>query len=191
MISYVEGILKEKNPPCIIVETQGIGYEINVPFSLFEHLPSPGEKVKIYTYLQTTENAMALYGFLNPKDREFFLDLISLSSIGPRSALRMLARITPSQFKEAIIERNVTQLIHTPGVGKKTAQRLILELGELVGEIVPLLQEDRNCQDAVTALISLGYTRGRAQEAINKVLKKNSSTKDDLTSLIKEALRYV
>lgn len=191
MISYLEGVLKEKKAPYVITEVNGIGYEISIPFSLFQHLPSPGQKIKIYTYLHTRENAIALYGFLNPSDREFFLNLISLSSIGPRSALRMLTKITPSQFKKAIMEKNITQLIHTPGIGKKTAQRLILELGEIVEEKVPFLEEDKTYHDGVAALISLGYTRGQAQNAINKVFKKDSDIKNDLTNLVKEALRYV
>lgn len=190
MISYLEGTLKEKKAPCVIAEVNGIGYEINIPFSLFQHLPSPGQKIKIYTYLHMRENGITLYGFLDPSDREFFLNLTSLSGIGPRAALRMLAKITPSQFKKTIMEKNITQLIHTPGVGKKTAQRLILELGEIMEENVPFLEEDKIYHDGVAALISLGYTRAQAQEAISKVFKKNSDIKNDLTNLVKEALKY-
>lgn len=191
MIYYLQGTLKQRNPSCIIVETNGVGYKIDMPFSLFEHLPPRGEKVKIYTYLHTKDNMLELYGFLKPEDREFFLNLISLSSIGPRSALRMLNRITPSQFKKAIREKNFAQLTQTPGIGKKTAQRLILELGELTKEKIPLLEEDKTYQDGTAALISLGYTKHQSQQAISKALKKNSSLKDNLASLIKEALRYV
>jgi len=191
MIYYIEGILKEKSPSHIIVDVNGIGYKINIPFSLFDKLPEPEEKVKIYTYLHTKDNAIELYGFLHQEDREFFLDLISLSSIGPRSALRMLSRITPSQFKKAIVKKDLTRLVKTPGVGKKTAQRLIFELGEITKEKTPSPKEDKVYQDGVNALISLGYNRRQAEEAINKSLTKNSSLRENLTSLIKEALKYV
>lgn len=191
MIYYLEGTLQEKKPSRIIVEINGIGYEINIPFSLLENLPPQGKKVKIYTYLHTKDNVSELYGFLNPDDRDFFLNLISLASIGPRSALRMLNRTTPLQFRKAIMEKNFVRLTQTPGIGKKTAQRLILELGEVVEEKMPSLQEDKIYQDGVSALISLGYTKNQAQQAIKKTLKKNSNLRENLTSLIKEALKHV
>ncbi|MBE0477566.1 Holliday junction branch migration protein RuvA [Candidatus Aerophobetes bacterium] len=191
MIYYLEGTLKEKNPSWIILEANGVGYQINIPFSLFEYFPSRGEKVKVYTYLRMKDDAVALYGFLTTEDREFFLHLISLSSIGPRSALRMLSRTTPLQLKQAIIEKNLAQLTQTPGIGKKTAQRLVLELEDIAGEKIPLLREDKVYQDGLAALASLGYTRNRAEEAIRKAMEKNSGLKNDLAGLIKEALRYV
>ena len=191
MIHYLEGTLKEKSPSYIILEVNRTGYRINIPFSIFEHLPSEGKKVKIYTYLHIKENGIALYGFLKPEERDFFLNLISLSKIGPRSALRMFSRASPLEFKKAVMEKNLTWLVQTPGIGKKTAQRLILELGEIAGERLPSLEEEGNIQDGIAALCSLGYTRSQAKEAIKKALEKNSRIKENLTSLVKEALKYV
>lgn len=190
MIYYLEGILKEKNPSYIILEVTGIGYRVNIPFSIFENLPSPGQKIKVYTYLHTKENETALYGFLKSEDREFFLNLISLSSIGPRSALKMLSRISPADFKKAIMEKDLAKLTGIPGIGKKTAQRLIFELGGAFEEKPILMEENKMLRDGIAALVSLGYTRHQAREAINKALKEGV-VKNDITHLIREALRYV
>ncbi|RLE13245.1 Holliday junction branch migration protein RuvA [Candidatus Aerophobetes bacterium] len=190
MIYYLEGILKEKNPSFIVLEVKGVGYKINIPFSIFEDLPSLDQKIKIYTYLHVKENEIALYGFLKPEDREFFLHLISLSSIGPRSALRMLSRISPGDFKKAIKEKDLIKLTHIPGIGKKTAQRLILELGEDLKQEPILVEENKLIQEGIEALISLGYSKYQAREAIDKVIKQGK-IKNNLTYLIKEALRYV
>jgi len=191
MIRYLVGILKEKNPSYVVLERSGIGFKINIPLSIFDQFPPLGEKTKIYTYLDVKENELSLYGFLKKEDRDFFINLISLSKIGPRSALRMLSRITPSQFKKAILEKDLARLTKTPGIGGKTAQRIILELGEVVEGKIPLLEEDKNVQDGVAALISLGYTKSQAQEAIKKAIKKDKKIKENLTALIKEALKYV
>lgn len=192
MIYYLEGTLKEKNPSHIIIDVRGMGYEVNIPFSIFESLPSPGEKVKIYTYLHLQDEKMFLYGFLKPEDRDFFLELISISSIGPRSALRMLAKTSPSDFKKAIAEKNLSQLTRLPGIGKKTAQRLILELAENLKDKEPfLIKEERIERDGVAALISLGYSKTEAEEAVAKALKDGKVKKDNLAGLIKEALKYV
>lgn len=192
MIYYLEGILKEKNPSRIIIDVGGVGYEVNIPFSIFESLPSPGKKVKMYTCLHMKDEKGALYGFLKPEDREFFLDLISISSVGPRSALRMLSRISPSRFKEAITEKNLPELTRIPGIGKKTAQRLILELGETLKVKQPsLIEGERIARDGIIALVSLGYSKVEAEGAIRKALKSEKVKKDDLAGLVKEALKYV
>lgn len=191
MIYYIKGILQEKTPSGITVEAGGMGYRINVPFSLLDSLPKPGQKTKIYTYLHTRENALELYGFPHPEQREFFITLISLASIGPRSALRMLNKVTPWQFKKAIARKDLTQLMKTPGIGRKTAQRLILELEGVIKEEEEPSPEDQTYQDGINALISLGYSKSKAKKAINKSLQKNGSFKQDLTELIKEALSYV
>lgn len=190
MIYYMEGVLQEKNPASIILEANGIGYQINIPFSLFEDFPLPGTKVKVYTYLNVKDDSAAMYGFLNPEDRAFFLNLISLSSIGPKYALRMLSKATPSQLKKTIMEKNLVQLTKTPGIGKKTAQRLMLELGELTKENLPLTETDSTYQDGLAALTALGYTRRSAEEALNKALRKSTHLQNDLPGLIKEALKY-
>ncbi|MCD6407292.1 Holliday junction branch migration protein RuvA [Candidatus Aerophobetes bacterium] len=191
MISHIEGILKEKKPSYVVVETGGVGYKVNMPFSLYEYLPSAGEKIKVYTYLHLKENELSLYGFLKEEERDFFMSLVSLSKIGPKSALRMLSRITPVEFKKAILEKDISKLVKIPGIGKKTAQRILLELGEVTEKEILLPEENKNIKDCLAALVSLGYTKSEAKEAIEKALRKNEKLKENLTSLIKEALKHV
>jgi len=191
MIHYLKGILEYKSPAFIIVEVGGVGYEINIPLSSFDLLPPEGKEIKINTYLHWRENGLTLYGFVTQEERDFFGLLISISKIGPKSALRIVSRISPSEFKRAIKKGDLTTLTHVPGIGGKTAQRLILELKERVEEeeIVEPGKETIT-KDTLSALISLGYTRKEAEKAVKEALR---STEEgvDLAGLIREALRHI
>lgn len=191
MIHYLKGILEYKSPAFIIVEVGGVGYEINIPLSSFDLLPPEGKEIKINTYLHWRENGLTLYGFVTQEERDFFGLLISISKIGPKSALRIVSRISPSEFKRAIKKGDLTTLTHVPGIGGKTAQRLILELKERVEEeeIVEPGKENIT-RDTLSALISLGYTRKEAEKAVKEALR---STEEgvDLAGLIREALRHI
>lgn len=191
MIHYLKGILKYKSPAFIIVEVGGVGYEINIPLSSFDLLPPEGKEIKINTYLHWRENGLTLYGFVTQEERDFFGLLISISKIGPKSALRIVSRISPSEFKRAIKKGDLATLTHVPGIGGKTAQRLILELKERVEEeeIVEPGKENIT-KDTLSALISLGYTRKEAERAVKEALR---STEEgvDLAGLIREALRHI
>lgn len=191
MIHYLKGILEYKSPAFIIVEVGGVGYEINIPLSSFDLLPPEGKEIKINTYLHWRENGLTLYGFVTQEERDFFGLLISISKIGPKSALRIVSRISPSEFKRAIKKGDLTTLTHVPGIGGKTAQRLILELKERVEEeeIVEPGKENIT-KDTLSALISLGYTRKEAEKAVKEALR---STEEgvDLAGLIREALRHI
>lgn len=191
MIHYLKGILKYKSPAFIIVEVGGVGYEINIPLSSFDLLPPEGKEIKINTYLHWRENGLTLYGFVTQEERDFFGLLTSISKIGPKSALRIVSRISPSEFKRAIKKGDLTTLTHVPGIGGKTAQRLILELKERVEEeeIVEPGKETIT-KDTLSALISLGYTRKEAEKAVKEALR---STEEgvDLAGLIREALRHI
>lgn len=191
MIHYLKGILKYKSPAFIIVEVGGVGYEINIPLSSFDLLPPEGKEIKINTYLHWRENGLTLYGFVTQEERDFFGLLISISKIGPKSALRIVSRISPSEFKRAIKKGDLATLTHVPGIGGKTAQRLILELKERVEEeeIVEPGKETIT-KDTLSALISLGYTRKEAERAVKEALR---STEEgvDLAGLIREALRHI
>ncbi|TKJ45923.1 Holliday junction branch migration protein RuvA [Candidatus Aerophobetes bacterium Ae_b3b] len=191
MIHYLKGILKYKSPAFIIVEVGGVGYEINIPLSSFDLLPPEGKEIKINTYLHWRENGLTLYGFVTQEERDFFGLLISISKIGPKSALRIVSRISPSEFKRAIKKGDLATLTHVPGIGGKTAQRLILELKERVEEeeIVEPGKETIT-KDTLSALISLGYTRKEAEKAVKEALR---STEEgvDLAGLIREALRHI
>ncbi len=191
MIEHVRGVLQYKSPAFIVIETGGIGYKISLPLSSYGLLPAEGDEIKINTYLHCREDGLSLYGFLNQEERDFFLLLISISKIGPKSALRMLSSLSPSEFKKAIKGGDLAALIDIPGIGKKTAQRLILELKERVAEEEIIEGGDEElARDALSALLSLGYTRNEARKAINQVI--NASKEEiDLASLIKEALKYI
>lgn len=191
MIHYLKGILEHKSPAFIIVEVGGVGYEISIPLSSFDLLPPEGKEIKINTYLHWRENGVTLYGFVTQEERDFFGLLISISKIGPKSALRIVSRISPSEFKRAIKKGDLATLTHVPGIGGKTAQRLILELKERVEEeeIVEPGKETIT-KDTLSALISLGYTRKEAEKAVKEALR---STEEgvDLAGLIREALRHI
>jgi len=191
MIEHVRGVLQYKSPAFIVIETGGIGYKISLPLSSYGLLPAEGDEIKINTYLHCREDGLSLYGFLNQEERDFFLLLISISKIGPKSALRMLSSLSPSEFKKAIKGGDLATLIDIPGIGKKTAQRLILELKERVAEEEIIEGGDEElARDALSALLSLGYTRNEARKAINQVI--NASKEEiDLASLIKEALKHI
>ena len=191
MIEHVRGVLQYKSPTFIVIETGGIGYKINLPLASYELLPAEGDEIKINTYLHYREDNLALYGFLSQEERDFFLLLISISKIGPKSALRMLSSISPSEFKKAIKRGDLTTLTDIPGIGKKTAQRLILELKERVAEEEIIEGGDEElARDALSALLSLGYSRNEARKAIREVID-SSKEELDLASLIKKALRYI
>ncbi len=191
MIEHVRGVLQYKSPAFIVIETGGIGYKISVPLSSYGLLPREGDELKINTYLHCREDGLSLYGFLNQEEKDFFLLLISISKIGPKSALRMLSSISPSEFKKAIKREDLTTLTDIPGIGKKTAQRLILELKERVAEEEIIEGGDEELvKDALSALFSLGYTRNEARRAIKEAID-SSKEEIDLASLIKEALKYI
>ncbi len=191
MIEHLRGVLQYKSPAFIVIETGGIGYKISLPLSSYGLLPREGDEIKINTYLHCREDGLSLYGFLNQEERDFFLLLISISKIGPKSALRMLSSISPSEFKKAIKREDLTTLTDIPGIGKKTAQRLILELKERVAEEEIIEGGDEELvKDALSALFSLGYTRNEARKAIKEAID-SSKEELDLASLIKKALRYI
>ncbi len=191
MIEHVRGILQYKCPAFIVIEIGGIGYKISLPLASYELLPAKGDEIKINTYLHCREDGFSLYGFLNQEERDFFLLLISISKIGPKSALRMLSSLSPSEFKKAIKGGDLVTLIDIPGIGKKTAQRLILELKERVAEeeIIEGGNEEL-ARDALSALLSLEYTRNEARKAIREAID-SSKEELDLASLIKKALRCI
>jgi len=191
MFYYLKGVLQHKSPGLVLIEVGGVGYKVNLPLSSYETLPEEGKEIKIYTYLHLQENKVSLYGFLNEEERDFFLLLISVSKIGPKTALRILSKNSLSEFKKAIKGKDLTTLTNISGVGKKTAQRLILELGEkIVFKEKVKSAEETLIEDALSGLVSLGYTRKEAQRAVEQALSL-CKEKNDLAQLIKEALRYI
>jgi len=173
MIGRLAGILLEKNPPEIVVDAGGVGYEVSVPMSTFYDLPSAGEKVALWTHLVVREDAQLLYGFLTQRERAIFRELIRIAGVGPRTALSVLSGMTATELIEAVALQEAGRLIKVPGIGKKTAERLLLELK---GRLAPELAVARGDQTATTAgtdilraLIALGYSEKEASLAASRL----------------------
>ena len=199
MISFVRGKLVRAKPTEVVIDVGGIGYSLNVPLSTFETLPKVGEKVTLLTHLHVKEDSHTLYGFRTDEERTVFRTIIGVSGIGPKMALAILSGISIGGFKSALIEGSSDVLRTIPGVGKKTADRLIVELRDKFGPpggefVMPDgregTEEGLRASDAMQALISLGYGRNAAHKAISGVLK-SSDGKLGVEQLVREALKRV
>lgn len=197
MISYVKGTLTEIIDDTIIVENNGIGYNIKVPMSLISVLPGMGAQVKIYTFLNVREDAMNLFGFMTRDDLNIFKLLITVSGIGPKGALGILSTISPDDLRLAVLSDDAKAISKAPGIGAKTAQRLIIELKDklkLEDAFDKLSQTDitdapvgnDGRTEAIQALVALGYGNSEAIQAVRKV--ENVESKDSET-VLKEALK--
>ena len=173
MIGRLAGTLLEKNPPEIVIDAAGVGYEVNVPMSTFYDLPSIGDRVSLWTHLVVREDAHLLYGFLTPRERAIFRELIRISGVGPRTALSVLSGMTANELIEAVAMQEAGRLTKVPGIGKKTAERLLLELkGRLAPELAGA-HGDRGATPAGTdiqrALIALGYSEKEAGLVVGRL----------------------
>jgi Holliday junction DNA helicase RuvA len=195
LISYVKGILVEKTPARIVVETGGMGYDILIPLSSYDALGEVGCDILVHTHFHVREDAHQLFGFATRKERSLFQMLISVSGIGPRSALSILSGASVDDFCEAIVKEEITFLTAISGVGRKTAQRLIVELkGRISEEEVRLgagtgglVAQDR-ISEAVRALVALGFSRPAARKAVQKCIDQ-SDQELGVEELIRGALR--
>ncbi len=201
MISYVKGSLEERFEDSVVVEAGGIGYRIYVPTSVLEHLPKTGETVKIYTYFSVREDAMSLYGFLSRQDLEMFRQLIGVNGVGPKSALGILSALSPDVLRLAVISGDAKAISKAPGVGSKTAQRIILDLKDKVksedildgfaepasghGEVSSVGEIGK---EAIEALTALGYSASEASGVVKKVTITESMTAEDV---LKAALKHL
>ena len=198
MIHFVRGKLEETGNDYVVLDNHGIGYLIYTPSSVLNELPNRGETVRMYTYMYVREDQMTLYGFLTRDDLQIFKLLISISGIGPKGALGILSTISPDQFRIAVISGDSKAISKAPGIGQKTAQKLIIELKDKLKledvfeeEDVPSTSDslDHNAQkEAMMALVSLGYSESEAFGA----LKKIHATPDmDSEALLKLALKQM
>jgi Holliday junction DNA helicase RuvA len=186
MIGKLTGTLDNKNPPEVIVDCHGVGYEVFVPMSTFYNLPEIGTKVTLLTHFVVREDAQILYGFATSGEREAFRQLIKISGVGPRTALSVLSGMSVEDLSQAITLQEAGRLIKVPGIGKKTAERLLLELkGKLGPDIGVVASVASNAQaDILQALLALGYNDKEAAAAL-KALPKDIGVSDG----IKLALR--
>lgn len=199
MISFIRGRLAEVLADSIVVEAGTIGFQIYVPLSVVEALPGTGAEVTIYTYMQVREDAMNLYGFLSRQDLDMFKQLIGVNGIGPKGALGILSSLRPDDLRLAIISGDAKAISKAPGVGTKTAQRVILDLKDKVSaqDILTSVESGSSPVDesfkaagkeAVEALMALGYSNLEASKAVRQVSVTEQMTSEDV---LKASLKYL
>lgn len=187
MYEYIKGTLIEATPQFAIIDVQGVGYKINIPLNLFQKLPQEQNDVLLFTYFVVRENDQALYGFLTRHERELFCRFIAVSGIGPKTALAMLGHSNHVDIISSIRQNNVSALCKIPGIGKKTAERLILEIKDKL-PIDSLPSSNQIIYDAMNALTNLGYSQTIAEKAIKEITKDKEPK--DLALLITQALKH-
>lgn len=198
MIAYVSGTLADKAPDAVIVDVQGLGYRVLIPTSTYEALPAKGKEVKLYTYQHVREDALTLYGFASEAERAVFEVMLGVSGVGPKLALAALSAMTPAQLRDHVLEGDTSRLTDISGVGRKTAERLIVELRDRLAGLdvfegtAPISggSEARAAAraDALAALESLGLSRADAERAIRKVLRDNAGIQS-ADALVRMVLR--
>ncbi len=197
MISYLKGILTKKSPTEIIVDVVGIGYSVSISLSTYEQLSELNSEVLILTHHHIREDAQVLYGFATETEREMFRMLISVSGIGPKMAQTILSGIRPDELVRTISVSAISSLTAIPGVGKKTAERMVLELKDKVAKIegsekiIDLPNTGASIRsEALTALVSLGFSREKAEQSLRGVLNEMNGKVISVEELIKRALQY-
>ncbi len=198
MIAFLTGTILEKTPSALIVEVHGIGYQIFIPLNTFYRLPEVKESVSLHIHTHVREDALQLYGFLSPLEKELFLLLLGISGVGPKVALGILSGMELTELVQALRDGNVDRLRAIPGVGPKTAGRLVLELREkvnalsLAGLQTPVsagLESDKTKEDALSALVNLGYHRTEAKRTVDKIAEEEAADSESVEGLIKKALK--
>lgn len=196
MIAHLEGRLEYKGTDRIVIDAGGVGYDVHVPAHLYDNLPEEGKRCKVYvhTYFREEEGT-SLYGFTTWQDREFFKLLMTVSGIGPKVALGIMSSIAATDLSEAIVTEDMNTLTRINGVGKKMAQRLVLELKDKVAEMAieshaKRAPADMASEDAASALVALGYSKQAAVAAVSRA-RESMPGKPKVEELIKISLRYL
>lgn len=199
MIAHLRGSVLEKHPNMVIVEASGVGYEVHIPVSTFTRLPDVGAEAKLRIHMHVREDAMLLYGFFTPEEKLLFEKLITVSGIGPKVALTALSGIAPADLVQAIRSGDLVQLTRIPGVGKKTAERMVVELRDkldiAIGPSSAPVSFNTGAQlselelDLISALVNLGSQRPAAEAAVRKA--RASVPGDDFEKLFRKAMELV
>ena len=194
MIAYLSGKFSYKNPAVVCVEVHGIGYEVNISLNTYSHIQKLTEG-KLYTYLQIKEDAHTLFGFFDTMEKEMFVMLISVSGVGAATARMMLSNMKPAEISKAIMQNNAGLLESVKGIGRKTAERLVLELKDKISKLSAIAPGDASGgntleQDALNALVALGIARPFAEQAIKKIVISDPTIRT-LEELIKKALKAI
>jgi Holliday junction DNA helicase RuvA len=191
MIGFLEGKLLEKHPGQVLVKVGGVGYQVFISLSTFYALPEAGSEVALQVHTRLQDENLLLYGFYSPEEKDLFLRLIALPRIGAKMALNILSGITPGEFAEALALGDRKRLANIPGVGRKSAERILLELKD---QLAPTPDRraaapgDRLYQDALSALLNLGYPKGTAEKALEEARRQGANT---LPDLLRQGLRWL
>jgi Holliday junction DNA helicase RuvA len=201
MIGRVRGILIEKNPPVLLVDVQGLGLQLEATQNTFVRLPEPGVEVTLHTHFVVREDAMLLYGFAESDERALFRALIRVNGVGPRLALTLLSGISTSDFVRTIQAQDTTPLIRVPGIGKKTAERLVVEMQDRLADWQPALdltaagvpaapakEMGDAAGDALAALLALGYKPTQAEKALAAVRQPDCSREQLIRAALKQMM---
>lgn len=200
MISFLQGKLVEALPTQVTIDVHGVGYDVLIPLSSFDKLPAPGNELKLLTHLAVREDAHVLYGFMTAAERELFRMLINtVSGIGPKIALNVLSGMNPTMFRGAVANGDVKALSQISGVGRKTAERIVVELKDKIGQVGALeassaqralSADDQKLNDAVLALMALGFKQPEAHDAVRAsqaVLGPQAAVEDLVRAALKKA----
>ncbi|MFM2056435.1 MAG: Holliday junction branch migration protein RuvA [Pseudomonadota bacterium] len=192
MIGRLSGLLAEKSPPLVLVDVGGVGYEVDVPMSTFYNLPHLGERVTLLTHFVVREDAQLLFGFLTAEERSAFRQLIRITGVGPRMALAVLSGLSVAELAQAVAAQDARRLVKVPGIGKKTAERLLLELKDKLAPALDapagLLVTSDAQADIIQALIALGYSE-RDAEAAFKLLPAGLGVSEGIKAALKSLVR--
>ncbi len=174
MIGYLRGKVAKKQPDKVILDVQGVGYSVGIPLSTYLRLGNTGEDAELHIHTHVTDSSMALFGFSEEADKELFLKLISISGIGPKIALNILSGIEVSDLEDAIRESDITRISLVPGIGKKTAMRIALELQEKLIEKDKVLQagQEREKEDLISALMNMGFKRKEVERIVDATIRE-------------------
>jgi len=196
MIAHLRGRLLSKHPNQVVVETAGVGYEVNISVPTFSDLPANGSEVALHIHTHVREDLIALYGFLRVAEKQLFEKLITVSGIGPKLAITILSGMAADEMVRAIRGNDLTRLTRIPGIGKKTAERMVLELRDKLPEVagssmpaVPAMSAIE--EDVLSALVNLGYQRAAAEKALAGVIKngaKDARTSGSFEEMFRQAL---
>ncbi len=196
MIARLTGVLAEKSAGRIIVDVRGVGYEVHIPFSTYYELGSESDAVTLQIYTHAKGDQLSLYGFSTVREKELFTRLIQVSGIGPRLGIAILSGMPVDEFLEAVAAKDLARLYAVPGVGKKTAGRIVLEVRDRLQGLAPPVETvsisgvpARLRQDVVSALVNLGYVKRIAEKAVTQVLKQESP--DRFEDLLRSTLRKI
>jgi holliday junction DNA helicase RuvA len=195
MIAHLRGKLIDKQPGQIIVEAAGVGYDVAISVPTFTALPAVGAEAALHVYTQVTDDAITLFGFMEREEKRLFERLITVSGVGPKLAIKMLSGLEPERAVQAIKSQDHAQLTRIPGVGKKLAERLVVELKDKLEDFAvapaPSTVKGAAVEDVLSALVNLGYQRPAAEKAIEQAVSKDEALAADFDGLFRGALKVI